>query len=75
MGVEGAQQDPKLLYYLVIVQKWPTQALLDSGASVNCISTRLWRIRQAGPSPKEYEAYCSIPIRGKPTCEVSQKSK
>ena len=41
MGMEGAPQDPKLLYYPVTVRKWPTQALLDSGASVNCIDESL----------------------------------
>ena len=41
MGVEGVPNDPKLLYYPVSVRKWPTQALLDSGASVNCIDETL----------------------------------
>ena len=41
MGVEETQHDPKLLYYPVTVRRWPTQALLDSGASVNCIDEAL----------------------------------
>ena len=41
IGVEGTPNDPKLLYYLVSVRKWPTQALLDSGASANCIDETL----------------------------------
>ena len=41
MGVRETQQDPKLFYYPVTVRRWPTQALLDSGASVNCIDEAL----------------------------------
>ena len=41
MGVEGAPEGSKLLYYPVAVQKLEVQALLDSGASVNCIDADL----------------------------------
>ena len=41
MGVEGAPAGSKLLYYPVSVCKHTTQALLDSGASVNCIDADL----------------------------------
>ena len=41
MGVEGAPTGSRLLYYSVSVRKCATQALLDSGASVNCIDAEL----------------------------------
>ena len=41
MGVGETQHYPKLLYYPVTVRRWPTQTLLDSGASVNCIDEAL----------------------------------
>ena len=41
MGVEGAPTGSRLLYYPVSVRKCATQALLDSGASVNCIDAEL----------------------------------
>ena len=41
MGVEGAPEGSKLLYYPVSVRKYEVQALLDSGASVNCIDADL----------------------------------
>ena len=41
MGVEGAPEGSKLLYYPVAVRKFEVQALLDSGASVNCIDADL----------------------------------
>ena len=41
MGVEGASEGSKLLYYPVAIWKFEVQALLDSGASVNCIDTDL----------------------------------
>ena len=41
MGVEGAPEGSKLLYYPVWVRKLEIQALLDSGASVSCIDADL----------------------------------
>ena len=41
IGIKGALADSKLLYYFVSVRKHATQALLDSGASVNCIDADL----------------------------------
>ena len=41
ISVEGAPAGSKLLYYPVSVRKYATQALLDSGASVNCIDADL----------------------------------
>ena len=41
MGVEGAPAGSRLLYYPVSVRRQATQALLDSGASVNCIDSDL----------------------------------
>ena len=41
MGVEGAPAGSRLLYYPVLVRRQATQALLDSGASVNCIDSDL----------------------------------
>ena len=41
IGVEGAPASSRLLYYPVVVRRQATQALLDSGASVNCIDSDL----------------------------------
>ena len=41
MGVEGAPGGSRLLYYPVAIRRQATQALLDSGASVNCIDADL----------------------------------
>ena len=41
MGIEGAPAGSRLLYYPVTIHKQTTQALLDSGASVNCIDAEL----------------------------------
>ena len=41
IGIEGAPKGSQLLYYPVSVCKQTTQALLDSGASVNCIDADL----------------------------------
>ena len=37
MDIEGAPEGSRLLYYPVRVRSYATKALLDSGASVNCI--------------------------------------
>ena len=41
IGMKGAPEGSKLLYYPVWVRKLEVQALLDSGASVNCIDADL----------------------------------
>ena len=41
IGVQGAPVGSRLLYYPVSVRRQATQALLDSGASVNCIDADL----------------------------------
>ena len=41
MGIEGALAGSKLLYYPVSIRNHATQALLDSGTSVNCIDADL----------------------------------
>ena len=51
IGVKRAPNDPKLLYYPVSVRKWPTQALLDSEASVNYIDETL--VDKAGGAIKK----------------------
>ena len=60
MGIEGAPKGSRLLYYPVSVRKQAMQALLDSGASVNCIDADLAN-RAGGVNLQESKGRVVIP--------------
>ena len=57
MDIDGAPEGSRLLYYPVRVRSHSTKALLDSGASVNCIDADI--VNRVGGHFKEKTRRCS----------------